>query len=298
MVKHTVAVCNYNMVETVERSLRAMLDQLDDTFEMVVVDGGSQDGSLEILRDLEDEYEMLRVVSLRPDSDRYLGADRNTSFEASAGEYILESLDCDDYYDNIIVDFTDLYHQIEEQVDFEFMLHGWGINIAPRSLLLDVPYYNLGGAEDRDLWRRLFARDAMIWLQHDSIGCSLGYEKSLMDEINRDIHGKICDFQSGITLKSALEWSLSHPQYGIVEKDRSYPARQLKKAWDFGTHLYAYAKARGRPHHEAPEQFKEKGSVEKYIYENRMTVSDIEETYGIEIDTDRLSKLGQKRLVK
>jgi len=164
MVQYSIAVCNYNMVDTIEESLRSMADQVDpEAFEVVVVDGGSTDGSRDILRELAAEYPHLRAVLDRSDECNWLGGDRNISFQESRGEYVLESMDTDDYYfDGIVEDFLRIYHTVERNRDGEFFFSGRGINVAPRSLLLDVPYYDLGGAEDRDLWRRLYARDALV----------------------------------------------------------------------------------------------------------------------------------------
>lgn len=297
---YSIAVCNYNMAETLERSLRSMIEQVDrDEFEVVVVDGGSTDGSRDILRSLQKEYPNLQAILDRSDECDHLGGDRNISFEESRGEYILESLDADDrYFDGVIEDFAAIYHELESAIDRPFFLSGTGINMAPRQLLLDVPYYDLGGAEDRDLWRRLFAREALIWLEHGPISKEIGYHMDLEDELRRDIHGKICDFQSGISLLSALKWSLSHQRHYILERDRGPLQNALKKPYDFVSHLYAYGKARSHGHHLAPPRFRSKGALERSIAVKRMTLSAMEERYEIEINRDSLSENGQRAYIE
>jgi len=298
MVRYSIAVCNYNMADTLERSLRSIIEQVDrDKFEVVVVDGGSTDGSRDILHSLQKEYPNLRAILDRSDECDHLGGDRNISFEESRGEYVLESLDTDDqYFDGIVDDFVTIYHGLESAIDRPFFLSGTGINMAPRQLLLDVPYYDLGGAEDRDFWRRLFAREALIWLEHGPVSEEIGYHMDLEDELRRDVHGKICDFQSGVSLLSALKWSLNHQHYYILERDRAPLQNALKKPYDFVSHLYAYAKARSHEHHPAPPQFRSKGSLERTIDKERMTLSEMEERYGIEIDRSALSDLGREKL--
>lgn len=292
---YSIAVCNYNMTETLERSLRSMLNQVDDRFEVVVVDGGSTDGSRALLQELETEYAQLKAVLDRSDECDFLGGDRNISFEESNGEYVLESLDSDDqYFDGIIEDFVDIYHQLEAGVDDPFFLSGTGINMAPRELLLDVPYYDLGGAEDRDLWRRLFARDALLWLDHGPVSEEIGYHMDFADEIRRDIHGKICDFQSGITLRSALRWSIAHDRHFILEEDRGLLRNNAKRLWDFGSHLYAYAKAIGREKHEAPAEFRRKGTLERRIAHERATFPELADRVGVDPDPSRFSPGGRE----
>lgn len=76
MCKYTVAMCNFNMADTVRQSLECILNQITPEFEVLVVDGGSTDGSVEILREMESEYEQLKLVECEFDPDRHLGADR------------------------------------------------------------------------------------------------------------------------------------------------------------------------------------------------------------------------------
>lgn len=297
-MKHSIAVCNYNMASTVERSLRSMLDQTDETYEVVVVDGGSTDGSVAILRGLEAEYDRLRVVEREPDPDRHLGADRNRSFEEARGEFVLESLDTDDcYYDGVIEDFVDIFHQLRAAVDFEFVLSGKGLNIGPRSLLLEIPYRNLGGAEDRDWWRRLFAEDAIVWLEHEAPCEEIGYSMDLEAQIRRDIHGKITDFQVGIPFWDCIRYTLSHEHYGILEKRRSPPVEVLKRLYDLSTYPYAWIKARDRPQYSTAEAYRKKGAIERTIAHQQVTLSELEERYGVDIDTSGFSERGHRVFV-
>lgn len=296
---YTIAVCNYNMVDTVERSLRSMADQVDsETFEVVVVDGGSTDGSRDVIRDLADEYPHLRAVLNRSDERDWLGGDRNVSFEESRGEYVLESMDTDDYYfEGVVDDFLRVFHAVEEHRDGEFFLSGRGINVAPRSLLLEVPYYDLGGAEDRDLWRRLYARDALVWFDHGQVARSLGYDFDLRGEISRDIHGKICDFQSGISFWSAMRWAVTHEKLGVFERERSLPREVAKRLYDLVTFPYAYLNALPRERHEAPPTFRRRGALEERIVETRKALPELEAAYGFEIDRDEFSQAGYEAFV-
>jgi len=294
--RYSIAVCNYNMVDTLEESLRSMADQVDpELFEVVVVDGGSTDGSQDVLRRLEAEYDHLRAVLDRQEEMDWLGGDRNVSFEESRGEYVLESLDTDDrYYDGIIEDFVTIYHTLEPHVDGDFFLSGTGINMAPRSLLLKVPYYDLGGAEDRDFWRRLYARDALIWLDHGPVSDQIGYHKTLRDRISRDVHGKISDFQSGISFPSTIAYTLHHEHYYILEERRSRPVEFVKRLYDLVTYPYAYFKSLSGHRHDAPPEFRQRGALERRIAETRSTVPELESEYGFRVDRDALSPAGRE----
>jgi glycosyltransferase involved in cell wall biosynthesis len=299
--RYSIAVCNYNMVETLEASLRSMVDQVDpERFEVVVVDGGSTDGSRDVLRELEAEYPTLRAVLDRSDECNWLGGDRNISFQESRGEYVLESLDTDDrYVEGVIEDFVRIFEALNDAREGDFFLSGTGMNVAPRRLLLDVPYYDLGGAEDRDLWRRLFARRALVWLDHGQVSESLGYDFDLRGEIRRDIHGKVADFESGISLESALRWTVSHEHFYILEQPRGPLAETAKRLYDAVTFPYAYLKALGgTQRHAAPPGFERKGALEAQIAASLRTLQELESEYGFHVDRDAFSPNGYEAFVE
>lgn len=293
MPRYSIAVCSYNMVETVERSLRSMLDQVGDDFGMVVVDGGSTDGTVEVLRRLEGQDDRVRVVALDTDPDRRLGADRQRSIEECDGEYVLTQLDVDDVYEPVIEDFVRIYHDLEPGVDGDFLLSGTGINMAPKSLYLEVPYRNLASSEDRDLWRRLFAADAVLWLDHAQVRERVGYEKSLLDHLRRDWSGKVADAQVGLDFWSCVVWSIAHPRYYVLEERRGLVGRLAKTAYDLVTYPLAYYAARTHPQFETPPGLERRGTVERLIAESRSTLGELEAEYDVEVDRNALSERGR-----
>lgn len=296
MVEYSIAVCNYNMADTVEQSLRSILDQLDDRFEVVVVDGGSDDGSVDILRSLKSEYHSLRVVELDPNPNRHLGADRQRSIEEARGDYVLPQLDADDYYLPVIQDFVSIYRQLEEGFESPTYLSGKGINIGPRGLLLDVPYRNLRSGEDRDLWRRLFAEDAIAWFCHEEVREEIGYHFDRWEQIKRDFEVKTCDLQAGVDFESCLRWSVKQPSHGVFTKSRSFHRRVAKGIYDLATYPLAYLEARGRPQYETPSKFRQKGDLEAAVAESKMSLSEFEDMYGVSVDRSVLSDTGCRLL--
>ena len=274
---HTIAVCSYNMAATIEESLRSMLDQIEDEagFELLVVDD-STDRTPRILDRLTDAYDSLRVV--RGDNDNLAEA-RNQSFREAGGEYVLESLDVDDQYGEGILDFVTVYHQLESQLDFRFFLKGKSINMAPRQLLLEVPYRSMGYGEDRDLWRRLFLREAILWLDHEQFSRPIGYEPEFRDRLRISFDMKVADFRSGITLASYLRWCFDAPR---VQKILYYLTLALP--------AYAVALVRGRYGIASP--FDRMGALEERIDEQSKTFTEIEHAYDVTIDRTELSDRG------
>jgi len=160
-------MCNYNMEDTIERALRSILGQLNDDYEVVLVDDGSRDNSVTIVKKLQEEYPILRLIELTRNPKRFLGETRNISIREATGEYALLNIDCDDIYGPHIQDFVKIFHQIEAAVGKDFYFKGGNINIAKRSFLLEHgPYRNIYHLEDRDMWFRFAAINSYIQMDH------------------------------------------------------------------------------------------------------------------------------------
>lgn len=151
---YSICITNSNTVESVRQSLESILDQVDDRFEIIVVDNYSNDGSLEILR----EYQDKRVKLIVKKCSRGLG--RQTAIRNSRGKYIISHMDMDDVFEPNLVRLLQIYH-----VNWEgYMLvaqrdkrvHALaGIMIAPRELIDRIGgYRDLNYLEDRELFSR------------------------------------------------------------------------------------------------------------------------------------------------
>lgn len=277
MVTYTVSVCNYNMAGTLERSLRSILDQVDDRFEVLVVDDGSTDGSIGILESLSAEFDGLRYVV--SDNDN-VGAARAEGVRRANGEYVLTQMDADDVYDEGVLDFVTVYHELERGIDREFYLNGHGINVAPRSLLLDIPYRSLGYGEDRDLWRRLLAADALVRLDHEPFNESVGYDRGLRDRVAVTYEITEVEFRSGVTFESFLRDRLRSPS----------PRSLLQLA--FAPVAFANAVRAGR--YEQPPGFERMGALDDATAAARRTLPELEAELGIEVDRTALSPAGRR----
>ena len=164
---YSICMCNYNMAPTLERSLNSILRQINENFEVVIVDDGSSDHSIDVITQLQTQHANLNLIQLERDSRRKLGLTRNVSIKAAKGKYVLTNIDCDDVYGPYIEDFTKIYHQIEDATKEDFYLKGNNINMARRDFLVSFgPYRNLFRGEDRDMWIRLASIDAFQPIEH------------------------------------------------------------------------------------------------------------------------------------
>lgn len=85
----------YNAVATVKRAVDSLLQQTVAVDEIIVVNDGSTDGSLEILRQLEKANEQLIVID---QENAGVSLARNRAIVLAQGEFLL-MLDADDYFE-------------------------------------------------------------------------------------------------------------------------------------------------------------------------------------------------------
>ena len=272
------------MAETVAQSLTSILEQLDDRFEVVVVDDGSDDGSVEILSTLEERYDNLRVETEAGNSNH--GEARAHAVELAEGDYILGSLDADDEFTPCITQFVSLYHELAEAKKTDFLLLGYGLYMAPRSLLVEVPYRSLGYGEDRDLYRRLLAEDALLSLSHHRIRRTLGYRPTKIESLRIGFETMMNQFRSGFYLRSYIRWAFEEI---IGKRDRISPVRGF-------LHLivapFAYLLSLTQERYEAPEEFRDIGVYKDALMDVHMTLSEMEERFGIEVDRSTIGPRG------
>lgn len=96
MTKISVIVPVYNTQDYLSECIDSVLNQSLSDFELVCIDDGSTDGSLEILKAYEENDSRIQVIS---QENRGLGASRNVGLNIAQGEYVL-FLDSDDYLES------------------------------------------------------------------------------------------------------------------------------------------------------------------------------------------------------
>jgi glycosyltransferase involved in cell wall biosynthesis len=165
--KYSICVANLNMGNTIIQALSSVLDALDQRFEMVVVDDGSSDDSIEKLELLKSKYANLRTIYLEKDKNRTLAKTRNISVEAAEGEYCLMHIDCDDFWYPFLMDFVKVFHLIENVKKTDFLLKGHQVNMGKKDFLIKNGPYKFGHmVEDRDMWLRMAKLNALVPLEH------------------------------------------------------------------------------------------------------------------------------------
>lgn len=93
MIKTTVIVPVYNTELYVRECLESIFAQTQKEIEVIAIDDGSTDKSLEILEEMKQEYPQLMIIS---QENHGLGYTRNAGIDIARGEYIyfIDSDDC------------------------------------------------------------------------------------------------------------------------------------------------------------------------------------------------------------
>lgn len=162
-VKYSICITHRNCVETVKDSLDSILSQVDGAFEVIVVDGRSDDGSEEVL---EGYRRSGKIKLITKGCSRGLG--RQTALDNSRGDYIISHIDMDDIYAPKLHELIDHYHaKCEGRVMVAISGPGdWtqNVTIGPRELILGIGGWNdLQYGDDWDLWSRAAASSKYSW---------------------------------------------------------------------------------------------------------------------------------------
>ena len=105
----------YNVVTYIEKCVLSIVHQDYKNIEIVVVNDGSKDNTLEVLRRLEKEYPIIRVIDKVNEG---VSIARNTGIKESKGEYLV-FVDADDY---LAPDYASYMLNMVEQTGCEFCL--------------------------------------------------------------------------------------------------------------------------------------------------------------------------------
>lgn len=106
--KVSVCIASYNHARFIGETLDSILAQTYRDFEIVVVDDGSTDNSLEILNSYAEKYPQIRVFTHSNHENKGISVTANATIKKSRGEYISFIGSDDIWYP----------HFLEKQVDF------------------------------------------------------------------------------------------------------------------------------------------------------------------------------------
>ncbi|MFC6732720.1 glycosyltransferase family 2 protein [Haladaptatus sp. DYSN1] len=159
---YSICITHYNQGATLRSSLESILQERPADSEVVIVDAGSNDGSLSILRSFAAAHDAIRL-HVEPGCNR--GEGRQLALEIARGAHIIANYDLDQTYDTLLAGILEVYHDLlEAEGDIALRTAG-NLFIAPRELLRSVGGYSpLMRGEDHELTDRLEDRGVLRYL--------------------------------------------------------------------------------------------------------------------------------------
>ena len=155
----SLLITTYNSVLSIKPSMRSLLSQINDDFEVVVVDNLSNDGTEQYLKHLADQGK-IRLISVRCNR----GEGRQIALENAKGKYVIAKLDMDGIYNNkIIRGIAKFFLQKRELLKKDFVLYV-GVYISTKELLLKLGgWKDLQWGENYELNKRLIEK-AVVYM--------------------------------------------------------------------------------------------------------------------------------------
>ncbi|MGM9645590.1 MAG: glycosyltransferase family 2 protein [Eubacteriales bacterium] len=92
----------YNSEKTIKKSIESVLRQTCNNWELIAVDDGSTDSSLQVLNEYSEKYEQIKVFSQKNAGP---GEARNFGISKATGDYIA-FLDSDDWWDRRFIELV------------------------------------------------------------------------------------------------------------------------------------------------------------------------------------------------
>lgn len=164
----SIIVPVYNVEEYLERCINSILNQTYKNWEVIFINDGSIDRSLEILKEYKEKDKRIKIIDKKNAGS---GAARNEGIASSRGEYIA-FLDSDDWYEKNFLE--KLYNNlIENNSDVvmcnprirykdEHIIENINLNIFTRINLLQNPEEILKILEMPVIWNKIYKKDVIM----------------------------------------------------------------------------------------------------------------------------------------
>lgn len=195
--RYSICATHYNNIEYIEESVGVLAEKIRGRpeWEMVIVDAGSDDGSLEYMQNLEDKQSNIRIVIEEGVS---IGHGRELAVQKAAGDILIQIMDLDAEYhdDDRLFEITEFYESVLEQ-EGPVQLSA-GAYFSTKELMNELGgWKDLVANEETELKRRALRAGKLrfcpvfLYKEHTD-------DKGLVGSIKRFYHNTCAKFQEGV----------------------------------------------------------------------------------------------------
>ncbi|MFB6201883.1 MAG: glycosyltransferase family 2 protein [Halorhabdus sp.] len=199
-VRYSITATHYNNDDFIRKSAGVFAALIEDRpeYELVVSDAGSNDGSLEYLKELESNQDNVRIVMAEGAS---IGKGRQVAFEHTRGDVVISlgDLDASYYEDDRFFAVVEYYESlVEEEGD---VLMGGPVMVGSRKLIKDLGGWNdLRTTERRDLKRRALREGKLRFCDFSIVKDHPSKEKGFSDALDRFYTNARMKIKTGMTV--------------------------------------------------------------------------------------------------
>lgn len=207
-IELSIIVPVYNVEKYVKECLQSLVNQtLDkDSYEIIIVNDGSKDKSLEICKEFEEKYDYIKLIS---QENKGLGAARNLGIKNSSGMYI-GFVDSDDY---VKEDMFEKLLNCAKKDDVDMVICNVQRYLEKSKKMINCPT----GLEENKVYKNEEFMESYLSGKIVSMAWNKIYKRYLFDDIS---------FDEGVYYEDI------YPAYKLLEKSKT-----VKKVDDY---LYIY----------------------------------------------------------
>jgi glycosyltransferase involved in cell wall biosynthesis len=183
----SVLIPAYNCEATISRAIQSVLQQTFQDFELIIVDDGSQDATLELVKSIIDPR--IKVV-LHPKNLGEAEA-RNTAVKSAAGRFVA-FLDSDDEW---------FPEKLSRQMEV--------LSSEQEGITANISGYFL--YDEFDIRRKEIPSQPVSWYKHLLMGCGLGPGTTLL--VSREAFEKIGYYDPSLPRYTDWDWLMRYTKF-------------------------------------------------------------------------------------
>ena len=143
----SIVICNYNQEKYLPKCIKSVLNQSCPDWELILVDDGSTDGSLDICRSMANRDRRIKVVAKENGG---VHSARIAGLNESSGEYVI-FIDSDDWINK---DFIKKCNEILQDQEIEIIVFGYYRALDTRGIIKRRRVPSLEGYYSGEMFRR------------------------------------------------------------------------------------------------------------------------------------------------